>query len=98
MRDTYLGILAHDLVSVFGVFLMRQAIEVVPDDYIAAARIDGCGEWGIFWRVVLPAVTPAPATLAIIKFMGTGNQVFWPLVVVHSPPMKTVSLGLIGVT
>src|SRR5207245_9435701 len=66
LLDTYLGILAPDLVSVFGVFLMRQAIEVVPDDYIAAARIDGCGEWGIFWPVVLPAGTPALAALARI--------------------------------
>ncbi|HEY4910227.1 MAG TPA: carbohydrate ABC transporter permease, partial [Methylomirabilota bacterium] len=98
LLDTYLGILAPDLVSVFGVFLMRQAIEVVPDDYIAAARIDGCGEWGIFWRVVLPAVTPALATLAIIKFMWTWNEFFWPLVVVNSPSMKTVTMGLIGFT
>jgi putative chitobiose transport system permease protein len=98
LLDTYLGILAPDLVSVFGVFLMRQAIEVVPDDYIAAARIDGCGEWGIFWRVILPAVTPALATLAIIKFMWTWNEFFWPLVVVNSPSMKTVTMGLIGFT
>lgn len=98
LLDTYLGILAPDLVSVFGVFLMRQAIEVVPSDYIDAARIDGCGELGIFWRVILPAVTPALATLVIIKFMWTWNELFWPLVVVNSPSMKVVTLGLVSFT
>src|SRR6059036_864620 len=63
------GILAPDLVSVFGVFLMRQSIEVVPTDYVDAARIDGASEFGIFWRVILPAVKPAIATLVIVKFI-----------------------------
>jgi ABC-type glycerol-3-phosphate transport system permease component len=98
LLDTYLGILAPDLVSVFGVFLMRQAIEVVPSDYIDAARIDGSSELGIFWRVILPSVTPALATLLIVKFMWTWNELFWPLVVVNSPTMKVVTLGLVSFT
>ncbi len=98
LLDSYLGILAPDLVSVFGVFLMRQAIEVVPSDYIDAARIDGCGELGIFWRVILPMVKPALATLVIIKFMWTWNEFFWPLVVVNSPTMKVVTMGLMSFT
>jgi ABC-type glycerol-3-phosphate transport system permease component len=96
--DTYLGLLAPDLVSVFGVFLMRQSIEVIPTDYIDAARIDGAGELGIFWRIVLPAVKPALATLVIVKFMWTWNELFWPLVVVNSPSMKVVTLGLVSFT
>jgi multiple sugar transport system permease protein len=96
LLDTYLGILAPDLVSVFGVFLMRQAIEVVPSDYIDAARIDGCGEFGIFWRVIVPTVRPALATLVIIKFMWTWNEFFWPLVVVNSEAMKVVTMGLMS--
>ncbi len=98
LLDSYLGILAPDLVSVFGVFLMRQAIEVVPSDYIDAARIDGSGELGIFWRVILPSVRPALATLVIIKFMWTWNELFWPLVVVNSPSMKVVTMGLVSFT
>jgi ABC-type glycerol-3-phosphate transport system permease component len=98
LLDTYAGILAPDLVSVFGVFLMRQAIEMVPTDYIEAARIDGGSEFGIFWRVVLPSVTPAMATLVIIKFMWTWNELFWPLIVVNSPTMKVVTLGLVSFT
>ena len=98
LLDTYPGILAPDLVSVFGVFLMRQAIEVVPSDYVDAARIDGASEFGIFWRVILPAVKPAIATLVIVKFMWTWNELFWPLVVVNSPTMKVVTLGLVSFT
>ena len=98
LLDTYLGILAPDLVSVFGVFLMRQSIEVVPSDYIDAARIDGSGELGIFWRVILPSVKPALATLLIVKFMWTWNELFWPLVVINSPTMKVVTLGLVSFT
>ena len=98
LLDSYLGILAPDLVSVFGVFLMRQAIEVVPSDYIDAARIDGSGELGIFCRVILPTVKPALATLVIVKFMWTWNEFFWPLVVVNSPTMKVVTMGLMSFT
>ena len=96
--DTYLGIVAPDLVSVFGVFLMRQAIEMVPNDYIDAARIDGCGEFRIFWKVILPSVKPALATLLIIKFMWNWNEFFWPLVVVNSPSMRVVTMGLMSFT
>ena len=64
LLDTYVGIVAPDLVSVFGVFLMRQAIEMIPNDYIDAARIDGASELRIFFLVILPSVKPAIATLA----------------------------------
>ncbi len=98
LLDTYLGIVAPDLVSVFGVFLMRQAIQMVPNDYIDAARIDGCGEFTIFWRVILPSVKPALATLLIIKFMWNWNEFFWPLLVVNSPRMRVVTMGLMSFT
>ncbi|MFI5339744.1 MAG: carbohydrate ABC transporter permease [Candidatus Methylomirabilales bacterium] len=98
LLDTYLGIVAPDLVSVFGVFLMRQAIEVIPNDYIDAARIDGCSEPQIFVRVILPSVKPAMATLLIIKFMWNWNELFWPLIVVNSPQMRVVTMGLISFT
>jgi ABC-type glycerol-3-phosphate transport system permease component len=98
LLDTYAGIVAPDLVSVFGIFLMRQAIEVIPNDYIDAARIDGCRESQIFFRVILPSVKPAMATLLIIKFMWNWNELFWPLIVVNSPQMRVVTMGLISFT
>jgi ABC-type glycerol-3-phosphate transport system permease component len=98
LLDTYLGIVAPDLVSVFGIFLMRQSIEMIPSDYIDAARIDGCGELGIFFRVILPSVKPAMATLLIIKFMWNWNELFWPLIAINSPSMRVVTMGLISFT
>ena len=98
LLDTYAGIVAPDLVSVFGVFLMRQAIETIPDDYIDAARIDGAGELRIFFEVILPSVKPAIATLFIIKFMWSWNEFFWPMVVTSSPQMKVVTVGLTSFT
>jgi ABC-type glycerol-3-phosphate transport system permease component len=98
LLDTYAGIVAPDLVSVFGVFLMRQAIETIPNDYIDAARIDGCSELRIFWSVILPSVKPAMATLLIIKFMWSWNEFFWPMVVISSPEMKVVTMGLMSFT
>jgi ABC-type glycerol-3-phosphate transport system permease component len=98
LLDTYAGIVAPDLVSVFGVFLMRQAIEMIPNDYIDAARIDGASELRIFVTIILPAVKPAMATLVIIKFMWSWNEFFWPMVVTSSPDMKVVTLGLMSFT
>jgi len=98
LLDTYAGIVAPDLVSVFGVFLMRQSIEMIPNDYIDAARIDGASELKIFFAVILPAVKPAIATLLIIKFMWSWNEFFWPMVVTSSPQMKVVTLGLMSFT
>jgi len=98
LLDTYMGIVAPDLVSVFGVFLMRQAIETIPNDYIDAARIDGCSELRIFFLVILPSVKPAIATLAIIKFMWSWNEFFWPMVVISSAQMKVVTMGLMSFT
>lgn len=98
LLDTYAGIVAPDLVSVFGVFLMRQAIETIPNDYIDAARIDGCSELRIFFSLILPSIKPAMATLLIIKFMWSWNEFFWPMVVTTSPQMKVVTLGLTSFT
>ena len=98
LLDTYAGIVAPDLVSVFGVFLMRQSIEMIPNDYIDAARMDGCSELRIFFVVILPAVKPAIATLLIIKFMWSWNEFFWPMVVTSSPEMKVVTMGLMSFT
>ncbi|MFQ5930492.1 MAG: carbohydrate ABC transporter permease [Acidobacteriota bacterium] len=92
--DTYLGIMSPLLVSAFGVFLMRESIEALPDEYLDAARIDGCSNFRIFWQIVLPMSKPALATLAIIKFLWTWNEFFWPLVVTNSPSKNVVTLGL----
>jgi len=92
--DTYPGIILPQVVSAFGVFLMRESIEDIPDDYIDAARIDGCSNLGIYWHIILPNVKSGLATLAIIKFMWTWKEFFWPLIVTTSDSVKVATIGL----
>jgi multiple sugar transport system permease protein len=92
--NTYIGLMLPHFISAFGVFLMREAIAGIPDDYIDAARIDGCSEAGIFFRIVMPMVKPSLAALAVIKFLWTWNEFFWPLVITNSEEMKVITLGL----
>ncbi|MCL4393662.1 MAG: carbohydrate ABC transporter permease [Chloroflexi bacterium] len=94
LNNTLLGIMGPDLISAFGVFLMRQFMQSVPDDYIDAARVDGMSELGIFVRIVLPLSGPALATLATVKFIWTWNEFLWPLVMTGNDAVKTVTLGV----
>jgi cellobiose transport system permease protein len=83
------------LVNGFGVFMMRQyASQAVPDELIEAARVDGSNTWGIYWHVVLPALRPAAAVLAIFTFMQTWNDFLWPLVAMQDPANPTVQISL----
>jgi len=81
--------------SAFGIFLMRQFCSTaVPRDLIEAARIDGCGEFGIYWRVVLPLLKPALGTLGLITFISSWNNFMAPLVVMRSTENYTLPLAL----
>jgi len=92
--NTYIGLMGPGLISAFGVFLMRQFIETIPNDYIDAARLDGLSEFGIYLKIILPLAKPALATLGIIKFLWSWTEFLWPLVVVRDVSMKTITLGL----
>ena len=81
--------------SAFGIFLMRQfATSSIPKDLIEAARMDGCSELGIFWRIVLPLLKPALGTLGLITFIASWNNFIGPLVVMRSRDMYTLPLAL----
>jgi multiple sugar transport system permease protein len=81
--------------SAFGIFLMRQFVSSsVPKDLIEAARMDGCGEIGIYWRIVLPLLKPALGTLGLITFIASWNNFIGPLIVMRSPEMYTLPLAL----
>jgi len=95
LLDTYLGLALPDLFTAFGVYLMRQFMEDIPDDYIDAARIDGASELRILRSVVLPMVRPALVSFVIIKFMWSWNQFLWPLIVGQDKSMFTVTVGLV---
>lgn len=92
--DTYPGIMLPFIISFFGIYMVKEAIEPIPTDYIDAARIDGASEFWIFTRVILPMISNTVVTFIIIKFLWTWNEYFWPLLVVNSEKMKTVTLGL----
>jgi multiple sugar transport system permease protein len=81
--------------SAFGIFLMRQFVSSsIPKDLIEAARMDGCSELGIFWRIVLPLLKPALGTLGLITFLASWNNFIGPLIVMRSPDMYTLPLAL----
>ncbi|MEV6029524.1 carbohydrate ABC transporter permease [Nonomuraea sp. NPDC052116] len=88
------------LVSAFGVFLMRQYAErAVPDELVEAARVDGCSTFGIFWKVVLPALRPGASVLGLFTFMGTWNDFLWPLAVLEADnPTVQFSLSQLSST
>jgi multiple sugar transport system permease protein len=81
--------------SAFGIFLMRQFVSSsIPRDLIEAARMDGCSELGIYWRIVLPLLKPALGTLGLITFIASWNNFIGPLIVMRSPDMYTLPLAL----
>lgn len=92
--DTYWGIIFPGLMTGFGTFLMRQFFATVPDDLIAAARLDGLNEFQIWWQVALPLVTPALSALAIFVFLGNWTAFLWPLIVTSSKSLYTIPVGL----
>ena len=81
--------------SAFGIFLMRQFVSSsIPRELIEAARMDGCSELGIYWRIVLPLLKPALGTLGLITFIASWNNFIGPLIVMRSPEMYTLPLAL----
>ena len=88
------AVIAPNLVTAFGVFLMRQYIvQSVPNELVDSARVDGCSTWRIFWHVILPAVRPVAAVLGLLTFTMTWNDFFWPLIVL-SPQNPTVQVAV----
>jgi multiple sugar transport system permease protein len=92
--DTFPGLISTELVSVWGIFLLRQFFQSVPRELEEAARLDGAGEWTIFTRIVLPLSGPALATLALFGFVDAWKNFQWPLIATRSMEMRTVEVGV----
>ncbi|MFY0762283.1 carbohydrate ABC transporter permease [Metabacillus dongyingensis] len=92
--DTYYGLVVPGLAGAFGIFIMRQFMLNIPDDFLDAARIDGAGEIRIFFQIVLPLSKPALSALGIFTFVGSWNDFLFPLLVVNSDAMKTLPLAI----
>lgn len=92
--DTYMGVILPFAVSPFGIFFFRQYILGIPKDFIEAARIDGCSEFRIFFRIVVPLIKPAFGAMAILLAMINWNSFVWPLIVLRSTEHLTLPVGL----
>lgn len=93
--DTHRALYVPGAASAFGIFLMRQfASTAVPKELVEAARMDGCGEWAIYWRIVLPLLRPALGTLGLITFIASWNNFIGPLIVMRSADNYTLPLAL----
>jgi multiple sugar transport system permease protein len=94
LANTHAALILPFLAGAFGVFLMRQYILGIPDELLDAARIDGAGEYTIFFRIVLPMCGPALATLAVLTFLAQWNSFLWPLVVASTENMFTLPVAV----
>jgi len=92
--NTYVGIIFPNFMSAIGVFIMRQFMQTIPNDYIDAARIDGASEIQIVGRVVAPLAGPAIVTVAVLKFIISWNSFLWPLVMASNKTMMTMPVGM----
>jgi multiple sugar transport system permease protein len=92
--DTYKALIIPPIFSAYGTFLLRQFFMTIPRDLEDAAKIDGCGFFQIYWRIILPLSKPAMATLTTFTFMGTWASFMWPLLVINSLEKNTLPIGL----
>lgn len=94
LNNTHLALILLQAFSAFGVFLMKQFYESIPNELCEAARIDGLSEYGIWLRIMLPLSKPAISTLVIFTFVGTWNDFLGPMIYLTKTELKTLQLGL----
>jgi putative chitobiose transport system permease protein len=92
--DSLPALILPNIVSAFNIFLLRQAFRGVPDDLVDAARVDGAGEWRIWWSILLPIGRPSLAAVAIFTFVTSWNDFLWPSLMLHTPEGMTLPVGL----
>jgi ABC-type glycerol-3-phosphate transport system permease component len=92
--STYSALVLPAMIQVFGIFLMRQFLQSIPDEVLESARVDGASEFRILRSIVFPLAAPGMATLAIFTFLGAWNDFLWPLIVISDDAHKTLPLGL----
>ena len=88
--DTYLALIVPYLMNALSIIMFRQYFKSIPQDLIDAARIDGCTEIGIIFRILWPNAIPALVTVGIITFMASWNEVLWPLIVIRNEELMTM--------
>ena len=88
--DTYLALIVPYMMNALGIILFRQHFKTIPEDLIDAARIDGCNETRILFRILWPNSVPTLVTVSILTFMATWNEVLWPLIVIRAEKLMTM--------
>jgi multiple sugar transport system permease protein len=94
LTNTLVGIALPTLVSGFSIFLFRQFMATIPTEMIEAARIDGAGEWRIFFRIILPMSRPILAVQVVLTFIAGWNSFLWPLIIANDQRLYTLSVGV----
>lgn len=94
LSNTLWSIIALQAFGAFGVFLMKQYFETIPEELSEAARLDGLSEYGIWRRIMMPLSVPAIASLTLLTFVNTWNDYLGPLIYLRSPELRTIQLGL----
>lgn len=94
--NTYVGAMIPAMATIFGIFLIRQYAMGIPDDLLSAARMDGAGEFRIYWSIVMPVIKPILATMALFTFLSTWNDFLWPLVALTDDARYTLPVALAG--
>jgi multiple sugar transport system permease protein len=92
--DSYPGLILPFIIMAFGIFFMRQTIQSIPDELIQAARIDGCSEFYIYWKIILPLSAGPLSALAIYAFLNVWGFFTWPLIITTTQNMYTTEIGL----
>jgi multiple sugar transport system permease protein len=92
--DSYAAIIVPGAISVFGMFLFMQAMKTVPDELLAAGRVDGCSEFRLWWELALPIVRPMIGAYTLLSFMGAWNSFLWPQIILQTPEKYTLPIAL----
>ncbi len=94
LRNSYAGVMLPFLISMSAVFFFRQFLTNVPYELVEAARVDGCTEYGTFFRIIMPVMKPAYASMAVLTGMGAWNALLWPMLVLSDMKKYTIPIGL----
>ena len=94
MMNTYFGVIIPYLVPPFMIFFFRQYCLGIPKELMEAGKIDGCSDYGIYWRIMLPILIPAFGAMTILSCMNSWNNLLWPMIILQSEKMHTIPIGM----
>lgn len=94
LLNTYAGLIVPQVVTGYGIFMLRQTFKSLPASLVEAGILDGANSWQILWRIVVPATRTAISALSVLFFINTWNQYLWPLLVSTDKHMKTLPVGM----